>query len=427
MKAIAKNTTTSSESVTPLWASLPRLVYLGDVPVESSYHGSALLFRLLQNWPVERLRVIEANLLRSLPERRLPGIQYEELQVGNWRLLHTRFARWYSAWLMRTRGGYAPVRRLLGDFRPEAVLTVTHGFSWLTAARFAAQHQLPLHLICHDDLPRTNVIPERFRPWIDGEFGRVYRQAKSRLCVSPFMCDAYLERYGAEGMVLYPSRSSDCLRFDTPPERIARNDHPFTVAFGGTINSPGYVDALMRMADALKSIRGQLLIFGPLTPEVARQAGLERPNIVLRGLVKSGELISRLREEADALFVPMSFAATDRPNMEISFPSKLTDYTAVGLPLLIFGPSYCSAVRWAQENQGVAEVVTQDSPELLATALRHLAQSFSYRIELGRCALEAGQHFFTCEAGQQVLYDAFSGQRPTFADLPTRVAVENIH
>ena len=62
---------------------LPRLLYIGDVPVESSYHGSALLFRLLQGWPSERLRVIEANLLRSLPERRLPGIQYEELQVGN--------------------------------------------------------------------------------------------------------------------------------------------------------------------------------------------------------------------------------------------------------------------------------------------------------------------------------------------------------
>src|SRR5215813_8579189 len=106
---------------------LPRVLYLGDVPVESSYHGSALLFRLLEDWPSDRLHVIESKLLRSLPERRLPGIPYTELWVGNRRLLHTRFARWYGAWLMRTRGGVGQVARLLGDFRPEAVLTVTHG------------------------------------------------------------------------------------------------------------------------------------------------------------------------------------------------------------------------------------------------------------------------------------------------------------
>ena len=144
-------------------------------------------------------------------------------------------------------------------------------------------------------------LPEWFRPWLDGEFGRVYRQAVSRLCVSPFMCEAYRERYGAEGTVLYPSRAADCPSFDAPPERIARNDHPFTVAFGGTINSPGYVNALVNLASALALIGGRLFIFGPVTPEAARQAGLERPNIVLRGLVKSSDFMTRLREEADAL------------------------------------------------------------------------------------------------------------------------------
>src|SRR5262245_30495112 len=237
---------------------LPRLLYVGDVPVEASYHGSTILFRLLEGWPSERLCVIETNLLRSLPERRLSGVQYEELRVGNWRLLHTRFAHWYGAWLMRSAGRVGQVARLPDDFRPEAVLTVTHGFSWLTAARFAAQHELPLHLICHDDLPRSALFPHRFRPWLDNEFGRVYRQAASRLCVSPFMCEAYHERYGAEGTLLYPSRSADCPRFDAPPERITRNDHPFTMAFGGTINSPGYVSALVNMASVLALIGGRL-------------------------------------------------------------------------------------------------------------------------------------------------------------------------
>src|SRR5205807_6729158 len=74
-----------------------------------------------------------------------------------------------------------------------------------TCALPISQRELPLHLICHDDLPRTVLIPERFRPWLERAFGRVYRQAVSRLCVSPFMCEAYRERYGAEGTLLYRS------------------------------------------------------------------------------------------------------------------------------------------------------------------------------------------------------------------------------
>ena len=48
---------------------LPRLLYLGDVPVEASYHGSALLYRLLQAYPAERLTIIEAGIVRDEAER----------------------------------------------------------------------------------------------------------------------------------------------------------------------------------------------------------------------------------------------------------------------------------------------------------------------------------------------------------------------
>ena len=59
-----------------LSAELPRLLYVGDVPVECSYHGSALLYRLLQKYPVDRLRIIEAGLQASRPDRRLKAVSY---------------------------------------------------------------------------------------------------------------------------------------------------------------------------------------------------------------------------------------------------------------------------------------------------------------------------------------------------------------
>ena len=41
---------------------LPRLLYIADVAVEASYYGSALVYRLLERYPVEQLRIVEAGL-----------------------------------------------------------------------------------------------------------------------------------------------------------------------------------------------------------------------------------------------------------------------------------------------------------------------------------------------------------------------------
>lgn len=384
-----------------------RLLYLADVPVEASYHGSALIYRLLADYPKERLRIGEGNLLRSQPQRRLQNVQYVELRQGTRRLLDTRFTRWYSTWLMKTAAAQAgQLPRLLKRFKPEAVLTVTHGFSWLTAARYATQHDLPLHLICHDDMPRFGQLLPGMNRWLDSQFGQVYRAAASRMCVSPFMCEAYRERYGRDGTVLYPSRAADCPEYQAPPERLTRNDHPFTVAFGGTINSSGYVRALKSMATALERVDGRLLIFGPLEAGAARQSGLAHSNIHLQGLVTSRGLMKRFRAEVDVLFVPMSFDSADETNMKIGFPSKLTDYTAVGLPLLIYGPDYCSASRWARENPGVAVVVNTEAPEALEYAVQSLASSPRDRLALGQRALDVGRRFFAPEAARRVFDEA---------------------
>ncbi len=392
-------------------SGLPRLLYLADVPVEASYHGSALIYRLLTEYPNDRLRVVESGLLHSQPQRRLSNVEYVELKQSHQRLLHTRFNRWYSTWLMKTAGlRVKRLRKLLGSFKPEAVLTVTHGFSWLTAAQVAEQCELPLHLICHDDLPRISQVLPSVADWLDQKFGSIYRAAASRMCVSPYMREVYRKRYGSDGTVLYPSRSANCIEYESPPGRLAHNDHQFTVAFAGTINSPGYARALKSLAEALEVVHGQLLIFGPLKAEDAQRTGLKGHGIELRGLVTSDELMKRLREEVDVLFVPMSFDSADEANMKISFPSKLTDYTAVGLPLLIYGPEYCSATRWANENPGVAEVVNREDAGALAQAVQRLAVAPELRFIFGQRALDVGRRYFGINAVRSVFMEALCQQ-----------------
>jgi glycosyltransferase involved in cell wall biosynthesis len=384
---------------------LPRLIYVGDVPVEASYHGSALLHRLLSDYPREKLNIVE-TATESQPGRRLPGVAYISHRIGNQRWLNTRLHPQAVAWFTQTAKRFAPsISQSLNGFDFECVLTVAHGFGWLAAASIASERKVPLHLMVHDDWPRVAIVPSRFRKSLDVRLESVYRQARSRWCVSPAMSREYFERYGEPAEVMYPSRARECPEFEDPPVRLASNDKPFTIAFAGTINSNGYIRALLALQDALKPAGGRLVIFGPLTGDEAKRVGLNSSTAVC-GLLSAGDLLVRLREEADALFVPMSFDSHDAGNMETAFPSKLADYTAAGLPLLIYGPPYCSAVAWARGNPGVAEVV--EAEDALPDAIERLAKDSARRVTLGKRALEVGRQYFTHERVQQLFHQFLS-------------------
>lgn len=394
-----------------------RLLYIGDVPVEMSYHGSALLYRLLETYPARDLGIIEAGMSASLPERRLAGVNYHSAPVPLSRLQTTRFAPWYAAAsLMWASSRAAHFNEVVKRFRPEAFLTVTHGYSWLTAATIAGRLCVPLHLVCHDEWARTLVTAGGLEGWKDRVFGKHYRAAASRLCVSPFMARDYERRYGVRGSVLYPSRAAGAEYRGGSPKRFDGHAGPFTIAFAGTINSAGMVAALKLLAESLREVRGKLVIFGPLVQAQARVSGLAADNIELGGLLPSEKLIEELRDRADALFVPMSFDAEDRANMEISFPSKLTDYTAVGLPLLIYGPPYCSAVRWANENNSVAVVVAEENGAALSGAITQLAADPLHQRNLAEKALEVGHRYFTHAAALEVFHAALHSPRQATRD-----------
>ncbi|OSQ53512.1 hypothetical protein MGEO_03035 [Marivita geojedonensis] len=401
-------------SVEPLLKSLPRLAYVGDVPVEASYHGSALLYRLMADYPTGQLTIVEAGLERSKVERRIENAIYLSEPVPCSRLNSTRFHLEYEALRIVTARFLG--RRLadrLKPFKPEAIVTVSHGVSWIAAAHAARILDVPFHLICHDEWAKlpSKIIGQSSREEL---FGRTYRAAHSRLCVSPFMEENYGRRFGETGTVLYPSRDKLEPSQDGPQARAAKTGDGLICTFAGSINSPGYVGALTRVADELAKIRGQLEIFGPVDAEAGARAGLNKPNIRFRGMVPSAQLIETLRRESDILYVPMSFEARDRLNMELSFPSKLTDYTLTGLPLLISGPDYCSAVQWAEKYEGVAECVTEVEGNGLAEALRRLTDP-AHRLRVGRRAAEIGEELFSYERAIATFYRALQ-KSPLFVE-----------
>ena len=376
---------------------LPRLVYIADVPVQPTVAGAGLLYRLLQDYPAGKLLVVEGWPAISPPDRRLPGVAYRQIALWPQRG-RTRLKRLAVPWLIMTAPAYAGrLQRSLKSFDPEAVLTVAENYAWLAAAQLAKHAGLPLHLIIHDHWVSLLDIHPAVKPRLERLFGRLYRRAASRLCVSPFMEEEYRRSYGAAGEVLYPSRPKDRLCFQGLPQTYSNKSGPLVGAFAGRILIAGYARLIAEVAKRLEVRGGSLLLYGPHSPQDLKRWGLDRQNVFPQGLTDPAELISRLRKEADFLFVPMAFDADGMDyNMRVSFPSKLVDYTATGLPLLIWGPQECSAVRWAQLDAPVAEVVTSKGVGEIDAALQRLEQP-QHRERLGAAAAKVGEKLFAYE------------------------------
>ncbi|HEY4285031.1 MAG TPA: hypothetical protein VGM62_18350 [Chthoniobacterales bacterium] len=296
----------------------------------------------------------------------------------------------------------------VNGYPAEAMLSVAYGYHWITAARMAAKWQIPFYLIIHDEPLQLTVLPGFLRPSLRSAFSAAYRQARERFCVSPYMEAEYLANYGVRGTVLYPSRAAESPTWQTPPRRDC-NSTGLKVAFAGTINSPGYAGLLGLLVNCLQD-GDSLVLFGPHTAFSLKSWQVDSNKIRLGGLIPPDQIIERLRSEFDVLFVPMSFDPTEADNMRKGFPSKIADYSATGVPMLICGPEYCSAVHWARTFSPVAEVVTSPDSAALASALQRLS-SASHRSLLAERALAIGEQLFSHTAAQEILYGSLRGNR----------------
>ncbi len=392
----------------PSPGELPRLCYVGSLPVEATSASMVLLHRLLETYPPERLRILHArdNPEQPLhPERRLPGVPHQELPATfrrGWVFARRRLPRvfrWALAW--HSRRQTVAALQALGNFRPEAVLTIHELFGWATADHLARRTGAQLHLVLHDEWFRNLPMAASLRPWFEARFSEVYRRAQSRLCVCPYMEENYRSRFGAPGTVLYPARGLGSPVHPTPPPGL-EVPGPLQVAYGGNVFHRGYWESLGHVASVLAETNGQLHLFGP-SAEAARANGLERANVVTHGF--TFDLAARLRSLAHVLYLPMTFESREEPNMRVSFPSKLVEYTATGLPLLIHGPAYCSAVRWALDHPGIAAVVTEPGVAPLRAALADLSVP-ARRRAFAETAIRVAQPLFSPARAEEIFHRA---------------------
>ena len=275
--------------------------------------------------------------------------------------------------------------RLLGA-PPEAVLTYLSYHSELlseVAAHYARRRRLPLTTIVHDDVAafrkgdaeETRTLGRRYR-WI-------MAQAQQNWFVSPELAQAYGFGGGADS-VLLPIPEGAAHRVEW------REDfsHKPLVIYAGFIHEP-QLPLLARLGRIIDHAGGHLMLLARESPALRDLCAMNP--ITLKGLLPSNrEALDFVAAHGAAFLAAYCERIEDMPWIRSSFPSKVVEFSHVGLPLLFVAPAGSAIHRWNAERQiagnfapdqeaGIAEfIVALKDPkswDRLARQMRGLAAS----------------------------------------------------
>jgi len=376
--------------------NFPRLLYWADLPVSATRAGPMLMHRLLKAWPAEKLMVVTPGAKTTCD---LPGVRTVEPPPASLRnLFRSRLA---SAWttllgtktltetLISRGAGPKWLAGQLDDFAPQAVLTAGVSAAWIGADGLARRLGVSLHVIIHDDHHYADFWCRPLKPFGEKLFGRTYRRAASRLCVSRPMEREYERRFGVAGDVLLPSRDAQAVVFDKPRSIASGVAKPAKIFYAGSITRQGFreVDAI---AGVLKKHGHRLILYSGTKPS----DGFTPQHMERREPVPAMELVKRLHEEADLLLLYTDFTSAMREVVKTLFPSKLVDYTAAAVPIVVAAPDYACIVDYLRSRPTAAELVTDKNPEVVASAIEHLLAQPEKRKMLAEGAVEVGMEDF---------------------------------
>lgn len=344
-----------------------RILVLSPAIPETRYAGSLLLYRLLEKHASSRLLIVGP---KPHPASRLLNCEYKVLPPrAIAKLNRTRFAvlkRSIEAFGMIDKLSVRAAQNRLGSFQPDVVVTVMEQLAYADLAmRFCKSTGLPLVLIVHDLLAHFEPVYRLARSAQERHYRSIYNFAAERLCISPGLRDCLRLMYGSDGDVLYPSRSETTSpRVISETANLKRGPN-LTLGYAGGLGY-GYGEQIHAILPILERSGVRLRIY---SRDDFRH---DSSALEYAGYAPPEETWERIKTQCDATLLVYTWSPVYRDLYQTHFPSKLPEYVALGLPMLVVGPGYAAGVAWSIQHPGTALVVTDPAETALAEALQSL-------------------------------------------------------
>ena len=343
---------------------------------------------------------IDLHILPTEPQKK--GLQ-KLLRRLLCSLERLKLHRLYQDILASWRGGWIDDELSIPETNETGtvVMTVAHGDAYHAAMRYARRHNLPLVTFFHDWWPDIANVHKPFRSILEKSFRRLYQQSSLALCVSSGMQAELGPHANAEVLLPIPATAPSI-----SGRAIREAGKPFKLLYAGNLRE--YGPMLMAALEALKDhphirleVRGNSSGWPDVVKKVMRDTG------VLLPFVPRGELDDWL-ESADAFLIPQTFVASEKRLMKTNFPSKLPEVAQFGKPLVAWGPSGASGIKWAQET-GNALVVVDEDPKYLQKILEGLCSDEAEQQRLADAARNAATGCFDPEHLQTQFLNCLQG------------------
>ena len=376
---------------------IKKVLYISEVPVELSRAGATLVYRLLEQYPPDKLLIIQTS--NSINDHRLENVRYirseSKLIYLLKRLKLTQLGNLVNILLKRRIS--ARFEKSIRDFRPDAVITVTFNLSWLTAYRISRQYKIPLLLLLHDDYLGT----ENYgwlQSYITAKFRKAYLHAQSCFCISPQMEEYYHNIYGKKGQVIYPSRGKNDSTFFIDWEKVQEKAN-LNFCYAGSIGTTDFLPLMNELAGILGRHGHTLTLFADVsTISMQKYQHLFMPHVRFENMAHPDILKKYIYEHVDVNILLNSFQHEDL--FKLNFSSKIVDYTAVNLPVLFWGAPTSGILSWALKRNYPCMIIRNDN-QLLEEEITRL-EKLSYRKQLAAELQEMAKDTFGFEMNYSV-------------------------
>jgi len=225
-------------------------------------------------------------------------------------------------------------------------MPVGDGHLFLAGERVARDLNLPVILWTLDDWrggagkELTKVLPE-----MEESLRRCATRSIARFAVSKEMAERYEYELGGEWKVLCNGLD----KMDIPEANAIRtlSNCSFKVGFFGAVYSV-QVDPLENLCKACQKLGIEIVVYGDVDPNLRPR--LSRLSCLTLYDPVDEDAARNKMKNCDALYLPYSFNTSSARVVETSFPTKMADYIAAGVPVIINGPPNSTIIKFSRRT-----------------------------------------------------------------------------
>jgi hypothetical protein len=236
-------------------------------------------------------------------------------------------------------------QKFLKGVRPDAVFTYLSAFTDFmsqVAVAYSRRYAVPLSVIAHDD-PGCFVNGSEESTAIRRRYQTIFQNARRNWFASPQLAEIYN---------LPPDKRSTLPPipdgFDASPSWKSEFAACPLIVYAGNY-WPAQLPLLAEIGREVKEAGGKLMLLTKPSPEIT--ALCSRAPILWREPFRENrEALAFLAANAAGLLVSYSESSDTMPWIRTSFPSKLIEYTHLGLPIMICAPGDSAVAGWAKSR-----------------------------------------------------------------------------